>query len=76
MKKQKRLCDLELGEEGCVLSISFSGAIRRRLLDVGLTCGTRVRCVGISPLGSLRAFLIRGCEVAIRDKDASGIILE
>ena len=76
MKNEKRLCDLSLGEVGCVKCLLSSGSMRRRLLDIGLCCGTEVRCVGESPLGDLRAFLIRGSEVAIRRHDAEGIIID
>ncbi len=70
MKREKRLSELACGEVGRVKNINFFGAERRRMLDVGICVGVPIRCVGISPSGALRAFLIRGCEVAIRDKDS------
>jgi len=50
--------------------------MRRRFLDVGLTPGAVVRCVGKSPLGDPRAYIVRGCEIAVRCRDADGIIIE
>ena len=75
MEKEKRLCDLLPGEQSFVKEILISGSMRRRLLDIGLLSGTEVVCVGESPLGNLRAFLVRGSEVAIRRRDAEGIII-
>ena len=50
--------------------------MRRRLLDIGLIPGTRVECIGKSPGGDPKAFLIRGAVIAIRAEDADGIAVE
>ena len=50
--------------------------MRRRLQDIGLISGTRVECVGVSPLGDPAAYLIRGAVVALRSRDAGGVRLE
>jgi len=50
--------------------------MRRRFLDLGFLRGEEVRCVGKSPLGDPRAYLIRGKTVALRQRDAEGITLE
>ena len=75
MKNEKRLCDLSVGERGRVQSLLISGGMRRRLLDIGLSVGTEVTCVGESPLGDPKAFLVRGTEIAIRCSDGAEIIL-
>ena len=76
MKNKRCLSDLELMECGTVDEILCEGSMHRRFLDVGLVIGTRVVCVGKSPLGDPKAFLIRGTKVAIRARDAKGIILK
>lgn len=53
-----------------VTTLSHTGAMRRRLQEIGLTQGTVVECVGKSPLGDPHAYLIRGAVIAIRDSDA------
>ena len=73
---KKRLSELPLGAVGVVRELCPGGAFRRRLLDVGLCPGSRVRCVGHSPLGDPRAYLVRGTEIAIRQLDAESIIIE
>lgn len=59
-----------------VKEIITEGDMRRRLLDIGLIPGTRVECIGKSPGGDPKAFLIRGAVIAIRAEDAAGIIVE
>ncbi len=70
------LCALSVGECGRVERLLTDGAMRRRLLDIGLTEGTAVKCVGRSPGGDPAAYLIRGAVIAIRDKDASTVLLQ
>ena len=76
MEKEKRLDELSVGECGVVNSLAVCGSMRRRLLDVGFTKGTTVLCVGKSPLGDPVAYFVRGCKIAIRQRDAHGIILK
>lgn len=70
------LTALREGECGHVTEISVEPSMRRRLVDLGLTRGTRVTCVARSPSGDPCAYLIRGAVIALRRGDASGIRLE
>jgi ferrous iron transport protein A len=63
------------GERARVRALETAGAMRRRLLDIGLVEGTEVECVGRSPGGDPAAYLIRGAVIAIRDADAAGILV-
>lgn len=63
------------GEYAKVGQILSRGSMRRRLLDIGLTPGTRVECVGKSPAGDPKAFLIRGAVIAIRSEDCAEILI-
>ena len=56
-------------------AIETQGAMRRRLQDIGLISGTRVECVGVSPLGDPAAYLIRGAVIALRREDSDGVQL-
>lgn len=67
------LNDIKPGERAVVKQLTAHGAMRRRLLDLGLVGGTAVECVGESPHGDPRAYLIRGAVVAIRRRDAANI---
>ena len=70
------LNDIALGERARVLSQRTSGGIRRRLLDMGLVEGTEVECVGKSPCGDPRAYLIRGAVIALRAEDCDKIAVK
>lgn len=70
------MCELAVDESACVLRLDARGSMRRRLLDLGLVVGTRVTCVGKSPMGDPSAYLIRGAVIALRDDDAKDIICE
>lgn len=72
----RTLADMLPRDTATVKEITTEGDMRRRLLDIGLTPGTRVECIGKSPGGDPKAFLIRGAVIAIRNEDCSGIRLE
>lgn len=69
------LNDIEVGERAVVEELKTSGAMRRRLLDIGLSSGAVVECVGRSPMGDPSAYLIRGAVIAIRARDCCGVIV-
>lgn len=75
MPKQRTLNDLAIGESVVIKKLLVHGAMRRRLLDIGLTEGARVECVGRSPAGDPAAYLIRGAVIAIRCEDTREIII-
>ena len=64
---------MNIYEEAVVAKI---GEKSRRLKDLGLVEGTKVKCVLRSPLGDPYAYKIRGAVVAIRKEDASQIMVE
>ena len=74
--KYSALNELQPGESARVLRLLCSGALRRRLLDLGLDPDTRVSCVGRSPAGDPGAFLIRGSVIALRDRDSRQVLVE
>ena len=76
MSREKELSSLLPGESGRVCSLLCSGGVRRRMLDIGLIKNTEVVCVGESPLGDPRAYMIRGKVIAIRREDAKTVLLE
>lgn len=71
----RTLYDIEVGERAVVEELRTSGAMRRRLLDIGLSSGAVVECVGRSPMGDPSAYLIRGAVIAIRARDCRGVIV-
>lgn len=71
----KTLNDLKPGEKAKIYSLISKGTIRRRLLDIGLTENSYVECLGKSPLGDPKAFLVRGAVIAIRSEDLKNILI-
>lgn len=74
-EQRRTLSSLRCGQSGVVSALRTEGAMRRRLQDLGLICGTRVECVGISPLGDPAAFRIRGAVIALRQADADTVYI-
>ncbi len=70
------LDSLKIGDIAYIEEIRSEGSIRRRLLDIGLTPGCKVKCVLKSPSGDPSAYLIRGAFIAIRKEDATAIIIK
>jgi Fe2+ transport system protein FeoA len=61
---------LKPGESGIIESVSGEGALRRRLLDMGLTPGTRVGVRKVAPFGDPLELSLRGYELTLRGEDA------
>jgi len=73
MQTEKQLADLKEGESAYIKEINISGAMRRRLRDLGLITGTRVKCSFKSPCGDPVAYIIRGAVIALRSEDSRRI---
>lgn len=67
------LADLPPGAPAKVLSLEAQGALRRRLLDLGLVTGTLVSAIGRSPAGDPTAYRIRGAVMALRAEVAGQV---
>ena len=68
--KQLSLDKLPINTEGTVINLKAKNNLRRRLLDLGLVNGTRLKPIFISPSGDPRAYEFRGSLIAIRKEDA------
>lgn len=76
MYEPLRLSSLREGESAYVTEVEAEPAMGRRLTDLGLVPGTRVKCVLRSPAGDPCAYLIRGAIIALRRTDAERVALE
>lgn len=70
------LSQLKPGECGEVIRLSGENGIKRRLEDLGLVEGTRVKCIQRSALGDPTAYSIRGAVIALREEDCLNIIIK
>lgn len=66
---------LPVGSGGRIARVGGQGALRRRLLDMGLTPGTRVEVVKRAPLGDPIELELRGYSLTLRLDDAAEIQL-
>ncbi len=70
------LDNLKTGKSAVISEVGGEGALRCRLLDMGLIPGTTVTVVKIAPLGDPIELSLRGYELSIRKDDAKKITLE
>ena len=70
------LRDLGVGKSGRVLEVGGEKALRRRLLDMGITPRTTVTIKKAAPLGDPIELLLRGYVLTLRLEDADSITVE
>lgn len=69
----KTVNQLKPGEKGTVLRLGSSGALRRRIIDMGITPGASIIMRKTAPLGDPIEINIRGYELSIRKSEAQEI---
>lgn len=70
------LKDLNINDYGIVKEVNSNSNIKRRLLDIGLTPGTKVECILENPGKNLKAYMIRGTLIALRNDDSKDIVVD
>jgi len=69
----KTLLSVPVGEQATILDITVHGAMRRRLMDLGMVDGTTIEHLFDAPSGNPRAYRVRGTVIALRNEDAMHI---
>lgn len=72
----KTLKDTPIGSTATVVKLHGEGAIRRRIMDMGITKGTKVFVRKAAPLGDPLELTVRGYELSLRKADAELIEVE
>ena len=72
----KTLRDAKVGDMVRVVKLHGEGAVKRRIMDMGLTKGVEVHIRKVAPLGDLIEVTVRGYELSIRKADAEMIETE
>lgn len=72
----KNLKEAKIGETVRVVKIHGEGAIKRRIMDMGLTKGVEVYIRKVAPLGDPIEVTVRGYELSLRKADAGKIEVE
>ena len=70
------LAELKPGSKAYIVSVGGDGALRRRLLDLGLTPKTTILVHKIAPLGDPMELFLRGYTLTLRKRDAAKIEVE
>ncbi|MDE6086805.1 MAG: ferrous iron transport protein A [Oscillospiraceae bacterium] len=66
----KSLKEIACGQTVTVVKLHGDGALRRRILDMGITKGAKVYVRKVAPLGDPIELTVRGYELTIRKSDA------
>ena len=69
----KTLRDASIGDTVTVVKLHGEGAVKRRIMDMGITKGTSVYVRKVAPLGDPIEITVRGYELSIRKADADMI---
>ena len=72
----RSLKDVKCGENVRVTKIEGNGAVRRRIMDMGITKGCNVFVRKVAPLGDPIQITVRNYELSLRKSDAEMIIVE
>ena len=72
---QISLNKLPIGKKANVIALTSDGAVRRRMLDLGIINGTEIEPLYKSPSGNPVAYLIRGAVIALRSDTSEKIIV-
>lgn len=72
----KTLRETKIGEMAIVVKLHGSGPVKRRIMDMGITKGTKVYVRKAAPLGDPIEVTVRGYELSLRKADAEMIEVE
>jgi len=76
MPGNQTLVQLMEGNHAVVIRITGQGAVRRRIMDMGITPGTEIGMVKASPLGDPVEYLVRDYHLSLRRAEAQMIEIE
>lgn len=70
------LKDAKVGQTVTVTKLCGEGAVKRRIMDMGITKGTEVYIRKVAPLGDPIEVTVRGYELSLRKADAENILAD
>ena len=75
MEGTRTLRDVPVGQSAVVRRLTGEGAVKRRIMDMGITKGTELFVRKVAPLGDPMELNVRGYELSVRKADAEMIEL-
>ncbi len=70
------LREVPVGSKAKVVRIHGEGAVKRRIMDMGITKGVEISVRKVAPLGDPIEITVRGYELSLRKADAESIEVE
>ena len=72
----RTLKDVKIGETVRVTKVGGEGALKRRIMDMGITKGVSIKIMKVAPLGDPVEITVRGYELTLRKADCEKIEVE
>ncbi|MBE6665087.1 MAG: ferrous iron transport protein A [Clostridia bacterium] len=72
----KTLKQVKIGKSAKVVKVHGEGALKRRIMDMGITKGVEISVRKVAPLGDPLEITVRGYELSLRKEDAEMIEVE
>ena len=72
----KTLRDVKIGESATVRRLTGEGALKRHIMDMGITKGVEVFVRKVAPLGDPIEVTVRGSELSLRKSEAESILVD
>ncbi len=73
---ETKLSDLRPGNTATVTKVTGSGAVKRRIADMGITPGARIEMIRNAPLGDPIEFKVRGYLLTLRRSEAEDVMVD
>lgn len=70
------LDQLPPGQRATVTKVGGAGSVRRRIMDMGITCGIEVEMIRTAPLGDPIDYLVRNYHLSLRKEEARFIEIQ
>ncbi|MGI6150921.1 MAG: FeoA family protein [Christensenellales bacterium] len=67
------LSEIRPGQRCVVTGVTLQSALRKRIIDMGITTGTTIYVRKLAPLGDPMEITVRGYELSLRKEEARGI---
>lgn len=75
MAEDRTLRDVAVGQSATVRRLVGEGAVKRRIMDMGITKGTEVFVRKVAPLGDPIEVTVRGFELSLRKDEAENVLV-
>ena len=74
-QENKTLRSVKVGQTAVVRRLTGEGAVRRRLMDMGITKGAEIHVRKVAPLGDPIEVTVRGFELSLRKDEAENVLV-